>query len=522
MQSFESVLWLQGHATLSLLNVLSKQEPLSLGRCEVLAKLVLRIPEGLRGNPTFSLTINGESRMTPISELVSWTVERVPESFPQLLPIITDVLVRYASTAYLDAYPDRVESGFRMLLRLMELRGFSDFDCDKLLRFVKTLKGKLNLFSVNLLTSLQGPLNSGSPRVLLPESVFEVAGMAVGSLDPRTIQLDGIMSPLLQQALTVSMCNEQVEAQGAALQCLASFAKGFMADSCQDPFPIRSWFRDYCREFLLERMMPGTMSISTANSLISFTQRMIPLLQGDSVPLVRELVMIILGRDELSIDSELMSLMLPLISAALFKLRDAFACPDILGNVWTLLVPRVHFLLTQKPIQGTDDIHQHLALSRSFLSLLQALSSTAQNLTLNRNNLSESIGDILIKIARTKSFTSVDNTIGLLRSLCGVLNRCQGCLSDVFLNTRIIPIIVNESIPSVFEALDPSSKRNLASLPAALLNLIQDFLVMIRSLHQNGRLTPETIMIKSINMIGGGEIKEIRTILIGHFISRVK
>ena len=50
MQAFDSVLWLQGHATMGMLNSLTRDPAtLTLGRCELLARLMLRVPEGMRG-----------------------------------------------------------------------------------------------------------------------------------------------------------------------------------------------------------------------------------------------------------------------------------------------------------------------------------------------------------------------------------------------------------------------------------------------------------------------------------------
>lgn len=527
IQAFESVLWLQGHATLSFLNALCRQEPLTLGRCEILARLILRVPEGMRGNPTFTLSINGESRKTPISELVNWTIERIPERFPQLLPLISEVLVRYSSTAYLDAFPDQVEGGLRLLMRLMEVRQFNENDCEKLLKFVKSLKGKLSGFSVILLTALQGPLNDqkngSSSSTLLPGSVYEVAGMAVASLDPRVVQIDGITPSVLQNAVKLSMC-ESIEVRKGAIDCLGSFAKGFMNDSCLDPGPVRSWFTEYCKGYLMTQMIPsfGSDSGPLVNSLINFTQRMIPLMQVDSVHLIKDLTLATLSNEALANDFELVSLLLPLISAALFKLRDSLATPDILGNLWTILIPRVHVLLLMKPVQGTDDILQHFSLCKATLSLLHALSIStpaAINLTLNRSDSRGLIEEVLMKVAQNNH----SDVIGLLRSLCGVINRCQSNLSQEFLNCRIIPLLLQQSIPNVFNSLDPSSRKSLASLPAALVNLIQDFLTMLKSLYQNGRLAPEITVIVTRNGridLVQGELKEIRAILVNHFINQ--
>ena len=52
--------------------------------------------------------------MTPISELVTWTLERIPERFPQLIPLICDVLVRYSSSSYLDVFPEQIDAGLRL------------------------------------------------------------------------------------------------------------------------------------------------------------------------------------------------------------------------------------------------------------------------------------------------------------------------------------------------------------------------------------------------------------------------
>ncbi len=345
--------------------------------------------------------------------------------------------------------------------------------------------------------------------------------MAVASLDPRSVQMEGITSSILQKALNESMQLDQ--GTEVALECLGSFAKGFMNDSCLDPGPVRSWYTEYCKGFLIGRMLKlnGVLTPVIVTSLIIFTQRMIPLMQGDSVHLVKAVSVSVLSDEALSDDFELVSSLLPLISAALFKLRDTFASPEVLGQLWPLLLSRVQRLLMLKPIQGTDDVIQHFSLCKSILSLFQALAAStpsALNLTLNRNTVH--VEQVLIKILDIPG-NSVD-AIGLLRSLCGVVNKCQTNLSQEFLNCRLIPMLLHQSIRDVFDTLDPSSKKSSASLPASLINFLQDFLTMLRSLHQNGRLSPETAVISlrngpAIDLVQE-EVKEIRSILINHFL----
>jgi hypothetical protein len=513
MHAFESVLWLQGHATLAFLNSLTRAEPLSLGRCELITKLTLRVPEGMRGPPSFTLSINGNSQMTPVCELVTWTIETIPELYPELIGLVSEVLVRYSSTSYLDVFPDRIEGGLRLLMRLLERRGFQVGDCDLMLRYVKNLKGKMGNFSASLLTALQGPLSS----TILPSEIYEIAGLAVGALDPRTVQMKVITGSLLQKALEVSMRFDELNEEKAktALDCLASFSKGFMIDSCLDPSEVRSWFTEYTRGFLLNRI--NSMNNDYLLSLINFTQRMIPLMQGDSVILIKEVCIKIIS-DKSAGDLELMSQLLPLISASLFKLREQFASSQILGLLWPQLIPRVNSLMTQ-PIQGTDDLLQHLTLQRSFLSLLHAMSSSSSGSNFSLAQRHPFIEGMLLRISEGfgGSVASSD-AISLLRSLCGVINRCQSYLSREFINLTLIPVLLHKSLPEIYKNLDASSKKSVASLPAAFLNLLQDFLQMIRSLHQNGNLSTDLVKWNGIDLIGG-EIKESRALLVNYFLT---
>lgn len=520
MQAFDSVLWLQGHATLAMMNSL-KTGQLTLGRCELLARLTLRVPEGMRGQPTFSLSINGESRMTPISEIVTWTIERIPERFPQLIPLICDVLVRYSSSAYLDVFPDKIDGGLRLLMRLLELRGFRETDCEKMLKFVKNLKGKLGGYAGVLLTALQQH-HQGSLH--LSGSLYEIAGLAVASIDARSVPVEGLTGSLLQGALESSM---RPDTAIVGLECLGCFAKGFMTDSCLDPTIVRSWYREYCNGFLLAHLQ-GNSNAGYLNSLIGFSQRIIPLLHVDSIPLIRQLAITIIKSNpdgEGISPIELMSQLLPLLTASLFKLRDQFACPEVLGGVWSILLPRVDELLTQ-PIQGTDDLLQNMALSKSWLSFLLALgTSNGINCTLSQRN--PLVETTIMKIISSSTGSSNNNSsstsnnsevIGILRSLCGVVNRCQGHLSRDFINCNLIPSLLHRTLPELFRSLDPSSKRNQASIPAALLNLLQDFLLLLRSLLQNGNLNEEWCGIGAVDMVRI-DVKESRAGLVNYFLS---
>lgn len=510
MHAFESVLWLQGHATLAFLNSLTRAERLTLGRCELITKLTLRVPEGMRGPPSFTLSINGNSQMTPVCELVTWTIENIPDLHPELIGLVSEVLVRYSSTSYLDVFPDRIESGLRLLMRLLEARGFQIGDCELMLRYVKNLKGKLSVFSASLLTALQGPLSS----TMLPSEIYEVAGLAAAALDPRTVQMKAITGSLLQKTLEISMRFDQVEAAKGALDCLASFAKGFMNDSCLDPLEVRAWFTEYSNGFLLNNLnrMPNDYLLT----LINFTQRMIPLIQSDSVILIKEVCIKIITSND-CYDLELMSQLLPLISASLFKLKEQFACGQVLGQLWPQLIPRVKNLMCQ-PIQGTDDLLQHLTLQKAFLSLLHAMSTSGAGAQYSLALRLPFIEEMLLRIAEGfgGAVASAD-AIGLLRSFCGVINRCQSYLSREFINLTVVPVLLHKSLPEIYKNLDSSSKKSVASLPAAFLNLLQDFLQMMRSLHQNGNLSGELVKWNGIDLIGG-EIKESRSFLVNYFL----
>lgn len=511
-QAFDSVLWLQGHATIAFLNGLKNNEAaLTVGRCELLARLVLRVPEGMRGAPTFTISINGNNRMTPISELVTWVNETIPERFPALLFLVSDVLVRYSSTAYLDVFSDRIDSGLGSLMRLAELRGFKEADCEKLMKFVKNLKGKLGGYSIVLLTSLQGPLNN---RAVMSRALYEVAGQAVASLDGRTVQLDVITGELLKTVLDASM---REESKLAALDCLAAFAKGFMSDSCLDPGPIRSWFCEYCSGFLINRISGVGASLEYFAVLINFAQRMIPLLQGDSIPLIVELSHVIISYSgEGSV--ELMSQLLPLLSAALFKLRDQFANQGVLGVLWPQLITQIYARLTCS-IHGTDDFLNHLALCRATVSLLHAMGSSPVAVTCTLAQQHPLIEPILLRVAEIDGVggTSGD-VVGLLRSLCGVVNKCHVFVSRDFINFRLIPCLLGASIPAVFRSLDASSRKSAASIPAAVVNLLQDFVSMLRVLQGAGIVGERIALKEGIECDINGDLKEIRMKLVEYFV----
>ena len=123
------------------------------------------------------------------------------------------------------------------------------------------------------------------------------------------------------------------------LECLGCFAK--------DSWRIPAW--------ILQLSVHGTVNIVMVSSLqINFNlhQQIIwiqwfhfhngsfPLLQGDSVPLIKALSINVITSSPSIYDDlnpiELFGQLLPLLSASLFKLRDAFACPDVLGQIWQL------------------------------------------------------------------------------------------------------------------------------------------------------------------------------------------
>lgn len=508
-QAFDSVLWLQGHSTVAFLNELSKSEPLTVDRCELLARLVLRLPEGIRGVPTFTISINGNNRMTPISELVAWVNETIPERFPELLFLVSEVLVRYSSTAYLDLFTDRIDSGLMSLMRLAEMRGFKEADCEKLLKFVKNLKGKLGAYSVMLLTALQGPLNNSC----MSTSLYEVAGLAVASLDCRTVQMDVIAAGILKAALEASM---QPLNRNSAIDCLAAFAKGFMSDSCLDPGAVRNWFNEYCSGFLINTISGG--SAEYLSVLINFAQRMIPLLQADSIPLIHALSGSILAF-EAEGSVELTSQLLPLLSAALFKLRDQFANQNVLGALWPQLISKIYSLLT-RPIHGTDDFLNHLSLCKATVGLFHAMgtSPSASSCTLSQQNSHSLIEQIFMRIAEGVEGSNHADVVGLMRSLCGVVNKCHGYLSRDFISYRLIPCMLTISIPAIFRSLDSSCKKNVASIPAAVMNLLQDFVTMLRAIQQGSGLENQWLAANGIDLMAG-DLKEIRMKLVNYFVN---
>ena len=135
-----------------------------------------------------------------------------------------------------------------------------------------------------------------------------------------------------------------------------------------------------------------------------------------------------------------------------------------------------------------------------------------------RNPLVESI---LMRIGEVSTGESVGSgdVISLLRSLCGILNRTQSHLSREFLNCHMIPMLLCRGFPEVFRGLDPSSRKSVQSLPAAFVNLIQDFLTMLRSLHQNGNGSVEWINWNGTDLVNG-DLKEAKNFMINYFLIR--
>lgn len=540
LQAFESVLWLQGHGTIAHLNAMrSGSEPLSLGRCELLCRLVLRLPEGMRGSPIFSISVNGNCKATPVAELCTWVIEEIPKRHVRLLAVVGRVLVRYSSTSLFDQFPHLIEVSLNLLMNLGEGCEWCEGGewCELLLRFVKNLKGKVGNYALGLLGVLQGPMNrrgsalgKSTSKSSTSVCLYEIAGLAVGSLDSSGggVEMEPILGALLQESMTLSMRHvEMTDEASNAVDCLAAFAKGFASDSSvtvvapvrSSVTSVRSWFSEYTSNSLKGQC---SCSAKYLNALMGLAQRMIPLLQGESVDLVREVAACVIGPhvvpDESVSASELMSQCLSLLSAACFKLRDRFANRSHLGLLWGPLLVRLHGLL-HDPIQGTDDLVHYMSLSRSTLSFLQALSCSpcAMECTLQSQSAGASIEALLVRMTEQSVSAAPADCIGLLRSLCGLLVRLQGSLSADFLVCKMVPLLLHQSLPRVCSGLDPSSRKSVHSLPAAFVSLVQDLLGLLRALHQNGRGCDSWASWNGQDLLTG-DLKETRNALIEGFV----
>lgn len=510
---FDSIFSLQGHATLSHINSLKTH--CSMSKCELISRLVLRIPDNFKGHPSFVITINGVRKVTPMGELVTWTIDRVPGLFPNLTFITAEVLVRYGNTSFLDSIPEKIDDGIRIIVNLVERSNYSSRSSDLLLKFVKSLKGKLSGYSQALISLLQGPISSGLIR---STGLYEVIGLSVASLDQRAVQLSPLLGLLLQSTLERCLCiksSNDMNRASEAVDLLSSFAKGFVCDTCLDPTPVRSWFSNVS-SFIVQLLEEGSISHLANNSLyviavIGLTQRLIPLCQVDSIPLVTSLTIFAVSHH--SNDCSVLATLLPLIAASIFKLRDQFNGPSVLGRLWPKLVESVYRALNQ-PILGTDDLLQHFSLSKNFISLLQAIvafpvamSSTLPTVPLE--NILKTVLDLLID---AKS-GGVDR-IGLIRSCMGIIAKTHMFLNKEFLFNTILPIILLQAIPVIFAELDPANRKHLQALPAGVVQMVHDCLGMLRVVDQTGEFTAKVLNLN----VKCGEAKDLKIALLNYFL----
>lgn len=481
---FDSIVALQGHSTISHLNSMAKSVGVHLGRIELLLQSILRLPEASK-TPLVFMAEPGN--LTPAGELVSWScsIGNVLDGAKKPLPmavslLMAEVLVRYSSTAFLDGAPENIDLCLNSLVNCLESAKYSPRSADLMLRFIKNLKGKLANYANALLSLLQGNMATGQVRAA---SLYETAGLAVAALDPASVSLSSVTASLLQSTLQRALIlapGEDIAVAAEALELLSVFARGFTTDSCLDPTPVRAWFRD-CLGLLAGKDLLNHQAYQA--SAISLIQRLIPLCQADTITVIQDISMRILNPAGTPEASSL-ALLLPLYSASIFKLRDQFACPAVLGALWPLIVDGTLRAL-RGPINGTDDVVQLAALCKVFMALLQAIitspAASACTLAVRQAPIEQVLDGVGKFILRGRM--SID-AIGLARGLCGGVQKTLAVLSPEFVYGRMIPFLLGQLIPVLFDTLEASVKVHIQALPAAMHQLVHDALNLARAAQQ--------------------------------------
>ncbi len=517
---FDSIASMQGHATLSLLNSRRGETGVSLSRIELLLQLILRLPEALRTPPDYvTCSDSSPKSLTPTGELVTWacqigsTLDVANRPLPNTMSLLAaEVIVRYSSTAFLDVVPEQIDVCLRALVNTLEATNYGVRAADLMLRFIKNLKGKLSSYASALLSLLQGHLASGRVR---SAALFEAAGLAVSALDSSNMSLNSATASLLQVTLQRALVlapGEDVSRAAEGIELLGAFARGFTTESCADPASVRAWFTD-----LLGLLRGSELLVQPVyqSAVIGLLQRTIPLCQSDCLSLIEEISMRILKSSDP--DCAALALLIPLHSAAIFKLRENFTCPQVLGALWSQVVDCSRRALDM-PASGTDDILNQAALCKVFLALLQAVigSSAASSctLTLRQAPLEAVLHSIAQFIGRS---VDVIDAVALLRSLCGGIQKALPVLAPDFVYSTAIPFLFSRLLPVIFSHLEASVKVHLQALPASIHQLVNDALALARAAQQH-EPQPGLVAAALPVSIASGDLKEIKVNLLTFYI----
>lgn len=518
---FDSITSIQEHATIAHLNIRRTEVGYSLGRIELLLQLILRLPEALRTAPEYVTSTNGSvAALTPIGELVRWACQigTVLDTANKPLPasislLAAEVIVRYSSTSFLDALPEEIDVCLRALVNALEITRYGSRASDFILRFIKNMKSRLSTYSSALLGLMQGHLASGLVR---STALFEAAGLAVAALDPATVSLSSAVSSLLQTTLQKALVlapGEDPTKAAEAFDLLGAFARGFTTDSCIDPAPVRDWFTNVLG--LLKGNNELLCHASYQIAAIGLIQRTIPLCQAECIPIIQEISVRILATNPP--DCASLVLLLPLHSAAIFKLREKFTCPPFLGALWPQIINSCSQALDVEAC-GTDDIVNQANLCKVFLALLQAVSGSPAAASCTIALRQSPLEALLLSVARFifRSCAAID-AIGLLRSLCGGIQKNLSILAPDFIYSTMLPFIFGRLIPLIFSQLDASVKVHVQALPASVGQLAHDALSMARAAQQyepQPGLVAATVPISMVDV----DLKDLKLSLLQFYI----
>lgn len=551
--AFDSVASLQSQDTVGHLNALARGTRASVSsetRVELLSQLCLRLPEALRGHPSFVISINGETRMTPIAELVLWiaavaTENSAARTASTALPLplqmlVAEVLVRYSSTAFFDSLPEQIAPVLQAVLRVGEQSHFGARASDLLLRLMRNLKGKMASHASMVLGVLQGPFATGLVRTT---SLYEAAGLAVAVLHDPHISLGHAVAALLQTSLERALASHVTEDDAAlAVELLGAFARGFVMDTCADPGPVRDWFVSFLR--LLAGAIDGRRDSPVFLAAgIATVQRVVPLCHAAAIPIICRLSALVTGgciahghatAEEQGRHAwgQLLVQLLPLLAASLFKLRDQFGCAGVMGVVWPAILESTRLVL-QGPIHGTDDVLLQASLSRALLSLSLALCNfpAAAECTLHSRTapgLSLVLDGIVMLLASGRGdahalsvLTTIPDGAGLMRSVAALATKTISSLEAEFVYGRLLPLSLNCIIPAIVAQLDPTARKHIQSLPTAIHQLMHDMATLLRTVQQHEPQAGLTAARLPAGLVlSGTDVKELKGQLLAFYMSQ--
>jgi hypothetical protein len=534
LQTFDSIAWIMSRVAISaLMDILTSQPSLiPLGCVELLASLALRLPEALKGCPSFVIKINGESRLTPMAELIV-KLSTLPLARNDLGPrqwsLIARLIARYSSTALFDSFPEQIEPSLRVLYRWLELGAWSKAAAaELLLRVCRNLKGKLALHAVELLGAMQGPMSSDLVRT---PALYEICGLAVAVLDSSSISLADATRSLLTSAIDrLALLKDEDVALG--LDFIGSFARGFAAETCASPEAVQRVFAE-----LVLPAVGGVLSRKSSAvmiSAISAIQRLVPLCQSDSVVLVQASVYACCQAPLVG-DAAVLECLLPLIAASLFKLRDSFARPEVFGSLWPELHRSCLMALARTP-QGTDDWVHLSGLIRALLALLIAIVNAPATAGFSvwagpQGGLDPLADRIIAAMMLPDSFALLPEASGLARTFVSLVGKVSNRLSRSLVADCLLPGIFTALLPASLAPYTLSStqthqtegamRKQLASIPAIQHQLGHEAASLLRGLACNQpelltatRLPTPFLQANEALLTGRGDLKELKNALI--------